>query len=156
MSPSSLIFIMKTKKTINNKGFSLIELIVAVAVVAILSAAAITVYTGSALKARRAEAYSNLSALRMFQEQFFAENTTYAPNLDSFPGFDPDNVGATSQYTYLIESITDALPAGAPSIPYDGNTVAQDPCFVITATGIANTTVAADIFVIDCNNNKNF
>ncbi len=141
----------------NNKGFSLIELIVAVAIVAILSAAAITVYTGSALKARRAEAYSNLSALRMFQEQFFAENITYAADLDSFPGFDPDNFGATSQFTYVIESITDSLPVGVViPIPYDNDMDTQDPCFVITATGIEGTSVEDDIFVIDCNNNKNF
>ncbi len=145
---------MHTK--INNKGFSLIELIVAMAIIAILSAAAITVYTGSTLKARRTEAYSNLSALRMFQEQFFAENTTYAPTLASFPGFTADDLGSSSEYTYAIVSIINALPTGVPAIPYDGNMVALNPCFVITATGIANTTVAADIFVIDCNNNKNF
>ena len=140
----------------NNKGFSLIELIVAVAIVAILSAAAVTVYTGSTLKARRAEAYSNLSALRMFQEQFFAENTAYAPALALFPGFTADDPGASSEYAYAIVSTINALPAGAPAIPYDFSMVALNPCFVITATGLPNTTVAGDIFVIDCNNNKNF
>ena len=142
---------MHTKK--NNKGFSLIELIVAMAIIAILSAAAITAYTGSTLKARRSEAYSNLSALRMFQEQFFAENTNYAPTLASFPGFNP---GPSSEYVYAIAGITIALPAGAVPVPYTGLTAAQTPCFVITAAGIANSTVAGDIFAIDCNNNKNF
>ncbi len=143
-------------RKINNKGFSLIELIVAMAIIAILSAAAITAYTGSTLKARRAEAYSNLSALRMFQEQFFAENTTYAPTLASFPGFTADDPGSSSEYAYAILSIINALPAGAPTIPYDFSAVGQNPCFIITAAGIPNTTVAGDIFVIDCTNNKNF
>ncbi len=146
-------------RKINNKGFSLIELIVAMAIIAILSAAAITTYTGSTLKARRTEAYSNLSALRMFQEQFFAENTTYAPSTVSIPGFTArsvNNPAADSEYFYAIVSIINSLPAGAPAIPYDGAMVAQANCFVITATGLPNTTVAGDIFVIDCNNNKNF
>ncbi|MFN3741035.1 MAG: hypothetical protein ACK4TF_10310, partial [Thermodesulfovibrionales bacterium] len=30
------------------------------------------------------------------------------------------------------------------------------PCFVATATGVAGTRVAGDVFAIDCNNNKNF
>ena len=137
----------------NNKGFSLIELIVAMAIIAILSAAAITAYTGSTLKARRSEAYSNLSALRMFQEQFFAENTNYATTLASFPGF---NAGPSAEYIYAIAGTGIALPAGPVPVPYTGITAAQTNCFVITAVGIANSTVAGDIFAIDCNNNKNF
>ncbi|MBE0428206.1 MAG: hypothetical protein IBX72_16420 [Nitrospirae bacterium] len=48
-----------------------------------------------------------------------------------------------------------ALP-GVVAGPYNGATVAQTPCFIATATGVAGTRVAGDVFAIDCNNNRNF
>ncbi|MBS1112125.1 MAG: hypothetical protein H6Q95_417, partial [Nitrospirae bacterium] len=32
----------------------------------------------------------------------------------------------------------------------------ETPCFVATATGIANSRVDGDVFAVDCNNNKNY
>lgn len=139
---------MHTK--IGNKGFTLTELLVVMAVLSILGTVAVTSYIGSTLKAARTEAYSNLESLRMFQEQRFAERGAYTGNLADFPGFTP---GAGAQYTYVL--LTDALPTPV-AVPYDNVTVAQADCFVATATGIPGTRVRDDIFAIDCNNNKNF
>jgi prepilin-type N-terminal cleavage/methylation domain-containing protein len=133
-----------------NKGFTLTELLVVMAVLSILGTVAVTSYIGSSKKASRSEAYSSLESLRMFQEQRFAERGAYTTNLADFPGFTP---GAGAQYTY--ELLTNALPTPV-AVPYDGVTVDQDDCFRATATGIEGTRVFDDIFAIDCNNNKNF
>jgi type IV pilus assembly protein PilE len=61
------------------KGFTLIELLVVVAILGILAVIATTSYIGVQLKAARSEAYSNLEAIRLLEEQFFAENGEYAP-----------------------------------------------------------------------------
>jgi len=134
-----------------NKGFTLIELLVVIAIIGILGTIAITSYIGSALKAQRSEAYSNLNSLRLLEEQFFSESATYTAVLGNLTGFQPGN-GSTFNYALQVGV---ALPQPV-AIPYDGVTVVQANCFIATATGLAGTRVAGDIFAIDCNNNRNF
>jgi prepilin-type N-terminal cleavage/methylation domain-containing protein len=139
-------------KTENNKGFTLIELLVVMAIIAILGTVGVTAYVGSTLKAARSEAYANLEALRMHEAQFASENAAFTNDLGRFPSFQP---GPAANYIYALNADV-ALPAPPVAVPYNGATVAQDPCFIAIATGIAGTRVAGDIFAIDCNNNKNF
>mgnify|MGYP001569025654 CR=1 FL=1 len=139
----------------NNKGVTLIELIIVVAVIAILAMIAIPGYIGQQTRAARAEAFTNLESLRLLEEQFFAENGAYTAALGvcaadnnnvaaiqaQLPGFQP---GTGLSYSYCIQQ----------NIRLDG--AAQIPCFRASAFGNTGTRVAGDIFRIDCNNNKNF
>jgi len=156
----------------NNRGYSLTELLVTIAIVGILAAIAITSYVGVTLKAARSEAYSNLETLRLLEEQIFAENACYQPlaggvcpaaavfnytatdppaanTIEGFlRGFRPGgcrNCPAPYglNFTYTITQNV-ALPAGAVPVPYGGATVAQTPCFVATATGFPGTRVCRD------------
>ena len=149
----------------NPRGFTLIELIIVIAILGVLAAVAVTSYIGVTLKAARSEAYSNLENLRLLEEQTYAENATYAgPAANEaaiialMPGFRPGN---GLSFTYAITSVVDGvgLPNPVP-IPYDGSTAnlpdANTPCFIATATGIPNSRVAGDVFAIDCNNIRNF
>jgi len=150
---------MSRTKRENNKGFTLIELLVVITIISILSAVAVTSYVGTTLKAVRSEAYTNLQALRLLEEQWFAENAAYTADLagdfTSFrPGPNPNN-SIGPNYTYAL-AVNVALPAPPVTVPYNGATVAQPNCFRATATGIAGTRVAGDVFTIDCNNNRNF
>lgn len=141
----------------NNRGFTLTELIIVVAIIGILAMIAIPGYIGQQRRANRAEAYTNLENLRMLEEQFFAENAAYAP-LASLTNFRP---GPGTNYTYAIASTAAgvALPTPVPT-PYDGSTAAlapvTTPCFIATATGNAGSRVVGDVFAIDCQNNRNF
>lgn len=58
-------------------GFSLIELMVVIAIVAILSTVAIPHFLGFQMRARQTEAYSNLGAIRACEEGYRAENDVY-------------------------------------------------------------------------------
>lgn len=60
-----------------NRGFTLIELMIVVAILAIISAIAIPAYTGYVKTAKMTEAHNNLAALRLAQEEFFLENNRY-------------------------------------------------------------------------------
>jgi type IV pilus assembly protein PilE len=58
-------------------GFTLIELMITVAIVAILAAVAYPAYTNAVLKGRRAEGRAALTALMQQQERYFSQNGTY-------------------------------------------------------------------------------
>ena len=60
-----------------HQGFTLIELMIAVAIVAILSAIAIPSYTEYVQRSRIIEATSTLSSMRVKMEQYFQDNRSY-------------------------------------------------------------------------------
>ena len=61
----------------HSKGFTLIELMIVVAIVGILAAIAYPAYTDNTRKARRADAQSVLMGLASAMERFYTENNTY-------------------------------------------------------------------------------
>jgi type IV pilus assembly protein PilE len=63
-----------------HQGFSLIELMIAVAVVGILLAVALPSYQGSVRKGRRAEAINAINAVQQAQERSRANFATYCDN----------------------------------------------------------------------------
>ncbi len=61
-----------------NLGFTLIELMVTVAIVAILAAVALPAYSDYITRGKIPQATNNLSSMRIKLEQFFQDNRTYA------------------------------------------------------------------------------
>jgi len=61
----------------NQKGFTLIELMIVVAIIGILAAIAIPNFLNYQLKAKTAEAKTNIGAIRTSQEAYKAENDAY-------------------------------------------------------------------------------
>lgn len=100
-------------------GFSLIELMIVVAVIGILAAIAIPNYNEHVMKARITESVAQLSDMRVRMEQYFQDNRTY--------------VGACAAGTLA------PLPANTAHFTY-ACPVLTATTFTVTATGIANMT----------------
>ena len=86
---------MKTPTRAQN-GFTLVELLIVLAVIGILSAIAIPSYTNYATRAKLPEATSALSDGRVKMEQFFQDNRTY------LGGPAP---AATANFTYAASNL---------------------------------------------------
>ncbi len=68
---------MTTSFRKNIKGFSLIELMIVVAIIGVLSAIAIPNFLNYQLKSKTAEAKTNLGTIKTVQEAYKAENNSY-------------------------------------------------------------------------------
>lgn len=84
---------MKTQR-----GFTLVEVMVVVVIVAILSAIAIPSYTDYVRRGKITEAISSLSDMRVKMEQFFQDNRTYVGACSS--GTVAPTPTATTNFTF--------------------------------------------------------
>jgi type IV pilus assembly protein PilE len=83
----------------NARGFTLIELMIVVAIVAILARIAFPAYTDYITRGRVPDATSNLAAMQVKMEQYFQDNRTYFNSAGACGvDFSQTNVGITSKF----------------------------------------------------------
>ncbi len=84
------------EKRLMAQGFSLVELMVVVAIMGILAAVAVPAYINHINRTKQANALETLFEVRMAQEQFYALKDRYARTIGSLEGF--SNVVGTTWY----------------------------------------------------------
>lgn len=89
---------------VRQKGLTLVELMVVVAVMAIIATVAYPMYTAQVQKSRRADAKVALQMVAAAQERFFTLNGTYAATLSSL-NVSPDIQGGASNEGYYDISV---------------------------------------------------
>ncbi len=78
-------------KKLNKKGFSLVELLVVITIIAILSVTAYVALGGQTTKAKNSRRSQDLSAIQSAVEIYFAENGKYPDQLDDGNTSAPEN-----------------------------------------------------------------
>ena len=101
--------------TLADCGFTLLELLIVVAVVATLAAIALPSYSAHLRKSARAEAQSFLTSAANSQQQFLIDRRSYAASLAALKATPPADL--TGKYNFAL-----ATAAGPP------------PTFTLTAT----------------------
>lgn len=96
------------------RGFTLIELMIAVAIVALLAAVAMPSFLESVRKSRRAEAFGAISAVQQAQERWRSGRTTYSSNLSAAPTADPPglNIPGTTTNGYYTLALSGVSGSG--------------------------------------------
>lgn len=127
------------------RGFSLMELLVAIAIVAILATIAIASYRSYALKANRTDAYRTLLAIQLAEEKYRMNSATYGTLAQVWnsvavtpSGFYQLSISNLSGTTYTIT----ATAQGTQSVDAEDGT----SCATITlafANGVTTRTPAA-------------
>lgn len=115
-----------------NRGFTIIELMITVAIIGILSAIALPAYNDYVLRGKFAEATAQLSGVRVRMEQYYQDNRSYESNVTA--GTCGVAIPATKYFTY-------ACALGG-----------SDQKYTITATGIAAAGTGGFGFTIDQSN----
>lgn len=118
-----------------NAGFSLIELMIAVAVVAILAAVAYPSYQNSLVKSNRANAQTLMMDIAQREQQYFLDRRSYSSDLSVLKVNVPTQVSA-------VYTVTVSLSAGPPpgftvtAVPVSGSRQTQDGTLTLDSTGV--------------------
>ncbi|MGH8460236.1 MAG: type IV pilin protein [Stenotrophobium sp.] len=121
-------------------GFTLIELVIAIAIVGILTAIAIPAYTDYVIRGQLVSGINGLSAMRTQMEQYYQDNRTYLAV-----------AGATAATSYTPPCST-AATYGLFTVSC--TTAPSANAYTITAVGKTGSNVAGFTYAIDQNNSQ--
>ncbi len=113
------------------KGFSLVELLVVITIIAILSVVAYSAVGGQTIKARDSKRKQDLNTIQSALELYFVEFGTYPDSLENgaigdgkipkkFLSSIPTDPGADTAYIYATDGISFAIAA---TLENDGRTI---------------------------------
>jgi type IV pilus assembly protein PilA len=129
----------------NKSGFTLIELMIVVAIIGILASLAIPDFLKFQAKSRQSEAKMNLGALWTTQKAYYGEYSTFAGGSNAFDmlGYSPMQQQKT-YYSYIIDQSIMWADVPAASLP-DG-VASSNSAFTLIAAGNIDKDAFVDVW----------
>jgi type IV pilus assembly protein PilE len=130
-------FLVAKARRSASKGFTLIEVMITVAIVAILAAVALPAYGDYVRRGQLPEAFAGMSDLRVKMEQYYQDNRSYGT-------------------ANCADASTPAWASGTRTLTYTGSQFFSFTCditnggqgYTITADGVPGTRAAGHIYTI--------
>lgn len=138
------------KKLKGQKGFTLIELMIVVAIIGILAAIAIPNFMQYQAKSKQSEAKTNLGGIYTSEVAYFGENNAYSNNFPAI-GFQVASTG-TQRYTFTLggPALTSASAVASSCTTYTGaNVGTSPPGWTALATGNIDGDATCDTWTMD-------
>jgi type IV pilus assembly protein PilE len=124
----------KCKRTFGDSGFTLIELMIVVAIVAVLTLIAYPSYQSFVVKANRSQTKSYLMDLAQKQQMYFNDSRTYATKVE-LDATEPDKVSSNYVVTFAITTSTPPPKFKITAAPISGSQQGDDGELSIDNTG---------------------
>ncbi len=125
-----------------NKGFSLVELMVALVIIGILTVIAVPSYSSYLVKSSRAAAQKELLELASLQEKIYLNSSAYTPNMTTaYNGTATGGLGKTTgqtddgRYSLAFNGTPDQT-FEIRAVPVAGSAQEGDGCLLIMENGV--------------------
>lgn len=117
------------------KGFTLMELLIVIAIIGILISVSVASYSSAQKKGRDARRHQDLKAVQNAWEQYYADNNASYPSTCTFSAIPTPGVMSG---TYLPGGIPVDPKSGAVPTPYQSSCTSTTYCFCAILEGETN------------------